>query len=104
MGFRKPEKCGKGDISVCEILIERSSPKDGATISLWKKQDDEFEVASYDEKKRGKKWHNVYPHKKYENEAEAREWYENYCCDNGYLPYPEAEAYYRRKGLLKAQV
>ena len=99
MEFKKLEEYGKGDICL-EVLVERSSTRDSVTISLWKNQDGKFQVALCDEKVRGKeRWKAIRPFR--ENETRAREWYENYCHDNGHLPYPEAEAYYRRKGLLR---
>lgn len=95
MGFRKIEECEKGDICSFEICVERSLPnKDGVTITLWKREDDRFQVSKGLEKLR-----------RYEiGEAEARKVYENYCDDNGYLPYPQAKEYFERKGLLKEPV
>ena len=102
MGIREGKECKKGDVAEdvlhYEILVERSSTKNGVTVTIWKHEDDTFEVAHND----GIKWTSIdLPSgRRIKNEAEAREGYENYCYDNGYLPYPEAEAYYRRKGLL----
>lgn len=107
MGLRKIDKCGKGDIEMSsfkpeipefEILVERSLPnKDGVTIRLWKKEDNKFQVGLIRDGKDTK----IIPYKEYEVEALPWGLYEG-CCDvYGCLPYPEAEAYYRRRGRLK---
>lgn len=49
MGFKRLEECDKGDIASIEICVERSSTNGKKeTISLWKREDDKFQVALYD--------------------------------------------------------
>ena len=109
MGVRKLEDCKKGDIEKTsfkpdipkfEILVERSSHnRDDVRVTLWKKEDDKFQVSLLPCGENNK----IIPYREYkqEDKGEALPWalYEG-CCDvYGCSPYPEAEAYYKRKGL-----
>ena len=92
MGFRKIEDCQKGDMCSFEILVERSSIKNNKVITLWKREDDKFQISLYD----GRSLRTL---RKYSpDELNARQAYEDLCDDYECLPYPEADSYYRRKG------
>ncbi len=92
MGIKPDWQCEKGDVAKetlkFQILAEKSSPKNGRTISLWKSQSDRFEVALYDENKRIKKeqWKTIYTGNE---EAKARSEYKEACKNHGLSPYPE---------------
>ena len=105
MGITPDSKCRKGDrSSVEENLVERSSTNEkDESISLWKKEDGKFQIACCDDKKSNEtdKWQKLVSYQDYEKDDLPWALYEG-CCDvYGCSPYPEAEAYYRRKGLLK---
>ncbi|MBI2830640.1 MAG: hypothetical protein HYX79_00080 [Chloroflexi bacterium] len=100
---KTPVKCYKGDMlsrPPLEICVERSSPnEDRITIVLWKRYDDTFAV---DKKQVGQnKWKPIIGYKTYNPETKAWLEYEKACDEYGCSPYPEAEKYYKRKGLLK---
>jgi len=105
MEVKKLGEYGKGDMGSFEIPLECSLTNvESVTISLWKirdlwkKKKYKLQVAHDD----GKEFKNLYPRKDPKDKKEAYEWYEKACDDNpGCSPYPEAKAYYERKGLLK---
>ncbi len=83
MGIDRGVGSTKGDIwSPIEILVERSSTNNRTTVTMWK-------------------WEIIIKYEENKSEAEARRVYEDSCNGNGCSPYPEAEAYYKRKGLLQ---
>ena len=99
MGIDRGVGSTKGDIwSPIEILVERSSTNNRTTVTMWKRHDDKFHVAK---KVVGQPWEIIIKYEENKSEAEARRVYEDSCNGNGCSPYPEAEAYYKRKGLLQ---
>lgn len=91
MAYREIEECQKGDICSFEILAERSSTENNNVITLWKREDDWFQITLYNGKGL-KKLRKYSP-----DEANARQAYEDFCEQYECLPYPEADDYYRRK-------
>lgn len=93
----KLEEYGKGDFLIdLDIVIERSRTNEkGVTIFMWKNHKKKFRVEIYDGK-------NPLEMKRYVlGEAEVRRQYEKCCEDNpGCSPYPEAEDFYKRKGII----
>jgi hypothetical protein len=91
MGFRKVEDCQKGDMCSFEILVERSSTKNHRVDTLWKRENDKFQIALYDRR-------NIRTLRKYSpDQISARQAYEDFCEEYECLPYPEADSYYMRK-------
>ena len=101
MDEKKLSDCRKGDRSENDNLVERSSTNEkNETISLWKKEGSKFQIACCDDKKSNErdKWQNLVNFQDYVKDDLPWALYEA-CCDvYGCSPYPEAEAYYRRKG------
>jgi hypothetical protein len=86
MGFKQLIKCEKGDIrsgdiATLEIVVEKSSTKDGNIIRLWKSLGDKFQITLNEQIIR-----EYSP-----DETIARGWYEGYCANNGFIAYPEAK-------------
>jgi len=106
MGIKPLDKCNKGDIEKSsfkpeipefEVLVERSSTNDAVTVTLWKKQDDKFQVGYF---RAGEKPRALRGYNELKDENKAWKAYEE-CCDGlGCSPYPKAQAYYKRKGII----
>lgn len=101
-------ECEKGDMSrqglSYEIVIEQSSPNsEEATYSMWKRvrgMENEFkrELSVWHCYREERKMRFAEPDLKWTtDEVEARKAYEKCCDENGCSPYPEAEAYFKRK-------
>lgn len=115
MGIKPMDECKKGDIeldsfkpgakpetSKLEIIVEQSSNKDGVTITLWKKEDDKFQIGLCNDKETipENRWPKLVYYRDYKKDDLPWALYEA-CCDvYGCLPYPEAEAYNKRKRLI----
>ena len=107
MDEKKLSDCRKGDRSENDNLVERSTTNEKQeTISLWKNKEGNFQVSLCDDKKSSErnKWGSpLVNFQHYVNDDLPWALYEA-CCDvYGCSPYPEAEAYYRRKGCCEPQ-
>ncbi|MBI2832032.1 MAG: hypothetical protein HYX79_07225, partial [Chloroflexi bacterium] len=80
----KLEEYGKGDIYY-EICVERSSTENGVTITLWKRPDGHFQVASFD----GDKWRALRGFNELKDKIQAWKAYEELCGAVRCSPYPK---------------
>ncbi|MBI4186066.1 MAG: hypothetical protein HY530_00985 [Chloroflexi bacterium] len=84
----KLEEYGKGDIYY-EICVERSSTENGVTITLWKRPDGHFRVASF--RDGDKKWVVLRGFNELKDKIQAWKAYEELCSALGCSPYPKAD-------------